>query len=220
MRALSRRICGALYRYGYYVAMYGGLRAACNRLRQPRCCLHPKLQNLCRREVSVAGDSMFVARVHHHRAARGGGVPGECGMLALRLRRPPVPRWQYRALCLTSHYGDAHVEVAFYLRGDVVTFYAVRNIASGNARRLGLRAAAERLRVARTTEAARVLRGVTEAILAVGLRVDHAAPEECVALSFDERLLSGRDRAAARRHWRRRYGRLHAQFAAEAVHGL
>ena len=216
MLGALRRSNDNLYRYGYYAAMYSGLRAAYNRLRSRRAIPNQRLQRLHSSCVIVGRSALFDARVYARRQPADGGPRADHGVISLRLRRPPMPRWLYRIICATSHFGDGHVEVAFYWRGNAVTVYAVRNIAAGNVHRLGLAAAAARLRITSARESLSVLRGVADALKAIGLQVGHAIPEECIALSVDDRLLAAGDRERAVTHWRRHYRRLHQQFAAPA----
>lgn len=212
MKAAICKLKEDLYRYGYYAAMHSGLRAAYNRARAPRGLPDERLRRL--NSVTVGDGVLCDAWVHTRPHSTRRSKRDRHGMISLRLRRSPLPRWLYHVICATSHFGDGHFEIAFYWRDDVVTFYAIRNIAEGSARRLGLTATAERLRLTKSRESIQVLRSVAAALAAIGVRCNHASAEECIALSVDDRLLTARARSRAITHWRRRYRSLHAQFAA------
>jgi len=131
-------------------------------------------------------------------------------MISVRQVAPAVGRmssWYFR---WTSHFGRAHAEVAFYERAGRVTIYGVRNIASANARRLGLHGLAERLRLAGSREEERLLGVVSEALGRAGCSVALAPPRECVELSVNERLLPPGRGARVREDLLRRYARLAA----------
>lgn len=129
-------------------------------------------------------------------------------MVSLRLVTAPIGRWTYRYLCLTSHFGRAHAEVAFHVRGGEITVYGVRNIARANADRLGLSRLSGRLRLAGIEEEAWILQLVATALQRAGLVVRLASAQECVDLSVNDRLLPPGRRAHVRATLLRRYARL------------
>ena len=210
MNARVRELAASLLRYGYYAAMYTGLRALYNRARGARRPLDPRVRAVTRVRL---GDTPLRARFHARPRPRAGSPRAHFCVASLRMQEPPLAGWLYRALCATSHFGDGHVEVALYLEGDVATLYAYRNIARANARRLGLERVADRLRLRRERESRRALRVVADALTACGYSVDHAPPEECVALSTDGRLLRPASRGATLRGLHRKYASSRAAFA-------
>lgn len=205
-----QQLAGSLLRYGYYAAMYTGLRALYNRARGMRRTLDPRLQGVTQVQL---GNEMLRARCHARPRPRCGSSDASFCLVSLRLQEPPLVRWLYRALCATSHFGDGHLEVALYLEGDVARLYACRNIVRANARRLGLVCVADRLRLRRRRESTRALRAVADALSSCGFSVDHATPEECVAISTDGRLLRPASRGATLRGLHRKYASSRAAFA-------
>lgn len=204
----------ALYRRGYYLAMYSGVRAMANRMRSRRAQLPARLAVMDGTETVDSKLGELLVRVHG-RAAPARERGAHHGILSLRQVQPQISRWIYRLLCSTSHFGCGHVEVAFFERNGVVTLYAVRNIASANARRIGLRGLAARMRLIRAGEAARTLHCVAGLLAARGYAVQHASPEHCLALTVDERLIAAARRPSAQASLRRKYERLQLALSKE-----
>ena len=73
MLGALRRSNDNLYRYGYYAAMYSGLRAAYNRLRSRRAISNQRLQRLHSSCVIVGRSALFDARVYARRQPADGG---------------------------------------------------------------------------------------------------------------------------------------------------
>lgn len=205
-----RPLTSGFYRLGYFAAMYSGARALYNRARSRTQLLDPRLQSLSTVEV---GKVVLDVKAHSRPSPRPDRAGERFAMLSLKLRRPPIPRWLYRMLCATSHFGLAHIEVALFVEADTVSLYAVRDIVGANARRVGLARAAERIRLRRPGDTTDVLLAVAEALTARGFLVRHAPASECVALSVDERLLPAHAREAAAQVLRRKYERSRARFA-------
>ncbi|MCB9872141.1 MAG: hypothetical protein H6837_19960 [Planctomycetes bacterium] len=204
----------AVYRRGYYLAMYSGVRALWNRAHSRARPLPPPLRALCGVRLPCAGVGELALRVHARRGPMGAAVGSDHGFFSLRLVVPGVGAWTYRFLCATSHFGCGHVEVAFYEIEGVVTFYGVRNLASGNAHRLGWRQLAKRLQLTLGQEAC-ILGALSRLLRENGFAVAHAAPRDCVDLSVDDRLVPVDAALRVRRSLQRKYQRLQT-----AVHGM
>jgi hypothetical protein len=160
--------------------------------------------------MRIAGDDLGEVLLWTHPRTRRGDESGRGnhGMISLRPAAPAVGRMTSWYVGWTSHFGRAHAEVAFYERAGEVTVYGIRNIASANARRLGLSRLADRLRLAAPEEERRILGVVSGTLRRAGLTVRLAPARECVELSVNERLLPPGRSARVREDLRRRYARL------------
>lgn len=209
----ARQLLHATYRQGYYLAMYTGVRALANLLRSRRSRLDPRLARLHGARLQDAELGALTLRVHSRRRPPGDDALVAHAMLSLQRPKPALAGWRYRALCMTSHFGCGHVEVALWEQRGVVTFYGVRNIATANARRLGFTAAADRMQLTNADEDRFVLRLLANALRDEGLEVRHASADDCIRLAVDERLIAPDRRAQAHRALRRRYERLRRAIA-------
>ncbi|MEZ5962436.1 MAG: hypothetical protein R3F56_01195 [Planctomycetota bacterium] len=197
----------AAYRHAYYLAMYSGLLALANRVQVGWRCrpLDLGLQRLHGTRVACPQLGALIVHVHSRPGPHGCRGRGNHGLFSLRQEEPGVRRWIYRLVCATSHFGCGHVEVAFFEHAGRVTFFGIRNIASANAHRLGLRRLSTRFRLARFGEEVRVMRLVTGLVGASGFAVEHASAQECVDWCVDDRLLPRECAAGVRRSLHRRY---------------
>ena len=183
----ARQLLHAIYRQGYYLAMYSGVRALANLLRSRRSRLDPRLARLhgARLQDIELGD--LTIRVHSRRSPAGSGTPAAHAMLSLQRPNSTLAGWRYRALCLTSHFGCGHLEVALWERRGIVTIYAIRNIASGKL--------------------------VATELERRGLLTRYATPAESLALCLDVRLLPSQHRESVRANLWKKYERLHQSLA-------
>lgn len=195
-------------RRAWYVATMGvGARACFNRILS-RSLPALRAQVLDRSRLQVDRQIELELRVHRRPAPAELGGEAAAGMLSARLVAPRIPRLLYRLLCLTSHFGCGHHELAFYERGDFVIFYGVRDIASANARRFGFGDLARRTALRSPGDEAALVAAVGAALRAAGLRAAFAEPAECVRLAVDPRLVPPSRRAPLQRRLVRRYERL------------
>ena len=198
----------AAYRLQYVLTMFLGVRACVNHARSWLCVKRPRataLDGSLLRSERLGDLRVFV---HPRLRPREASEPAHHGVISLRQRQPTVRPWLYRYLCLTSHFGCAHVEIAFYEQADEVTIYGVRNIAKSNAHRVGLLETARYLQLARRDEARILLREVASFLEGHGLVTKIAAPCECVTLSVRKSLLHPASQAEALDALRRKYERL------------
>ncbi len=204
----AKRVLSALYRCLYLSAMFLGVRAGVNQVQSWLCGHRTRataLDGSLVRSTKLGDLEVFV----HPRLRPGGSTtPARYGLLSVRQVHPRVGPWLYRYLCLTSHFGCGHLEIAFYENSGTVTIYGVRNIARANAHRLGLREAAEKLLLSRRDEARMLLHEILPLLAGHGLAVRLAAPCECVALSVNRRLLHPSSESAALDALRKRYEKL------------
>ena len=178
-----------IHRWYYLAATYTGLRAVGNQLRSRFSPLGDRIGAIdgARLDCGELGE-LLVSIDPRPRPPTGSGE-ASFGMISLRQRVPRISRLAYRYFCLTSHFGNGHVEVAFYQEGHRVTFYGVRNIARSNARRLGLRRMADRLRLMARDEEVEVVVALARLLEGQGLATSFARADECVDLSVCRQLL-------------------------------
>jgi hypothetical protein len=195
--------------------MYSGLRALVNRAKARSSALDPRLRRLDRTRAASAALGELLVRVHPRPRPDASGASGAHGILSLRQSQPRVGRGTHRYFCATGHFGCGQVEIAFHERDGAVTLYGTRNIAAANAHRLGFAALSERLRLSDAGEDIEAVRLVARLFGQLGFAVDHAAPDDCIRLAVDERLIAPARRARAFASLRRRYARLGAVLRAE-----
>ena len=104
------------------------------------------------------------------------------------------------------------MEIAFYEQGRRVTFYAVRNIARSNARRLGMTKISDKLRLTKRDEDVRVILELARLLESHGFVARFARSDECVSLSVCSRLLHPAVRARALVALESKYERLHRRL--------
>jgi len=194
------------------VATYSGIRAIANRV----------LSGFCHRGVQIAplhgtlvsskklGDIAIF--VHSRGRPPSGAIEPTYGMISVRQQRPRISRLLYQYICLTSHFGLGHMEVAFYEQGRRITFYGVRNIARSNARRLGLTRLADKLRITKRDEELLVILEVARLLEAHGFVTEFAPSDECVSLSVCGSLLHPATQVRALGALKGKYDRLHRKL--------
>lgn len=186
-RALALR--KNVYRWGYYFAMFSGLRALTNRAIHRSSPLDSLLQELHEQRLCAEGLGEFLLYVHPR--SRNCSLPGQRqhGVFSLVPIQPNVPRWAHHYFRTTSHFGSGYVEIAFYWSQERLTLYGVRNIAHANAHRLGFVNLAERLRSSANREEQRLLLCLSCALREKGIQHEQAPAEECFQLTVDPRLV-------------------------------
>ena len=203
-----KSMLNAAYRVLYLLTMFAGVRAGLNHARAGLCRGRSRTAALDGHLLHSERLGELLARVHP-RLRPGRGAPrAHYGLISVRQRQPAVGRLLYRYLCLTSHFGCGHFEIAFYEQGDEVTIYSVRNTARSNAQRIGLVDTARQLRLVGHGEARILLREVVSLLESHGLVTRIAAPHDCIRLSVSESLLPPRSRAAVLDTLTRKYERL------------
>jgi len=207
----------SVYRGCYFLAMYSGLRAVGNRLRSAAVATTSAVSQLHGMAIASPGLGSLLVQVHFRVRPASATIDGVFGILSLKQAVPTVGRWSYRYLCATSHFGCGHLEVAFFERHGTVTFYGIRNMASANARRLGLQGLSSRLRLVRAGENEQVLALLARCLQEQGLVTKHARPQDCLALAVDDRLLPPANQAQAKRSLYRKYQKLSEVFAGESA---
>ena len=215
-----------LQRIGYVVAMYSGLRAACNCLfsaflpkpqvsvlnRQcmqllPGRSFRIRVNARKGREVSCACGTQVASNLRHpvrHRSP----ADYKFGMMSLSLLEPEISRWVYRYFCMTSHFGTGHFEIAFYEDHDTVVVFGVRNIVKANAARIGCARSVAGLSIADENDAVAILRSISRTLAANGLQLEYADPQQCVELSVIPSLLHPNRRQRVLSVLRKKYARM------------
>ena len=197
---------GSFYRWSYYIMMYSGLRAAYNHIRGKMTATRSALGHLHGTTLSAGDDGIL--RFFVHSRPRPAHYTGEAhfGMISIRQQRPPLDRLLYKYLCLTSHFGCGHVEMAYYELHGKVMIYAVRNIASANALRLKL------IQTARCLDAygwhERLLPHIVRYVGRHGLTVGPAPIDDCLRLAVSLRLIHPQTRSRSLRTLTRKSKRL------------
>lgn len=204
-----------LYRIGYLLAVYSGVRAAFNRIRHS---FLPALRvrTMDGRRLHVNSVIEVELRVHARIPASPALRKRRAGMISVRLVSPEISRSLYALGCATSHFGCGQIEIAFHEDGDRVVCYAVRNIVRANAERIGFGSLLRKLSLWNDEDEVDLLREVLKCAAAHGFDASLADPEDCVALSVDQRLLPPENRAKALESLRRKYARLERQLGTPA----
>ncbi|MFT5464213.1 MAG: hypothetical protein ACI8QS_003107 [Planctomycetota bacterium] len=207
-----RSITNAAQRGWYCFAMYSGLRALRNRVGSLSCRSNSEIGGL--RDVILLSEDLgpLILNVHLRPRPSAATLDGNYGICSLRQPNPRVSRWIYQFFCATSHFGCGHFEIAFFERSGEVTFYGIRNMASANARRLGLHGLAARLRLSKSGEDVQVLSVVSKWLAGNGYVARHAKPSDCIELAVNNRLLPPSAHGKAKAILYRKYNRLHALF--------
>lgn len=196
-----------LYRFGYLLSMYTGLRAANNRVRHA---FLPQLQvaKLSGRKLQLPESDRLKIRVHARVASDAMPSDQQAGMISLTLVSPKIPRPLYALLCMTSHFGCGHIEVAIIEKNGGVVIHGIRNIVAANADRIGCRSFVRKLQLGNDEDEAALLRELSRSLDAVGLTPRFAHPRDCVELSVNHQLLHPSRRGKVRSALRRRYRRI------------
>lgn len=196
-----------LYRLGYLLAMYSGLRAVSNRVRH-RFLPRSKVSKLDRHVIDLA-DAELVLRVHARVPAHEELRDRSAGMISVKLRRPGLSRLPYSLACLTSHFGCGQIEVAFYEEGERVVCYGLRDIVRANLKRIGWEALlGNRYLEGDEDVETTVLRFVLEALKEGGFEASLASPADCVRYSVDLALVAPKRAERMLRALHRRYARI------------
>jgi hypothetical protein len=198
----------AICRYIYLLAVYSGLRAAANYARSWNCGQAPQAALLNGTTTSTVATGPLTLSVNTRPPPISASRAVSYGIISIRQQKPSISAWLYRYLCLTSHFGRGHVEIAFYETADTVTFYAIRNIAKSNASRLRLYGTASQLSFAKRREDRIVLRHVSRLLESKGIQPKIADPHECVALSVNEWLLPPDSQSTTLKTLARKYEKL------------
>jgi len=189
--------------------MYSGLRAFLNRVKSRALTLDPKLEALSGANISSEELGEWTLHIHSRVRPKAANAVGRFGVISLQQLAPPVGGLVYSFFCSTSHFGRGHVEVAFFETEDEVSYYGIRNIASANAHRLGLKGLSSRFRLSKSGEDAMVLRFVSRALEENGFSVKHATAHDCINFTIDNRLLPNGGEEKVRNLLHQKYHRLH-----------
>ena len=193
--------------WGYTAAMLSGFRALYNRCRnwgQPPL----RLAVFDRSCLELRGGTQATLRVHRRRLPAAKPTIGPTGMLAIRLQSSGLPGWLDRWMCLTSHFGSGHIELAFVESADSVTFYAVRNIAASNLARIGGQRWLGLAKATRGPDDFSVLLDVADWLGRHGVACSLAPPEDCVDYAVDRCLVPTDRWPQLRLSLEKRYARL------------
>ncbi|MFT5153239.1 MAG: hypothetical protein ACI841_003239 [Planctomycetota bacterium] len=217
--AYLRRLQARALRTWYPIGMYTGIRSAVNRLISCFYSLDSRLDHLQGYRIRIDAISELTLHLHARPTPNGAEPSNRYAVASLQLLRSPIPRWKYRFLCNSSHFGCGHIEVAFYEREGALTIYGIRNIARANAERIGWHSASERLSLQEHGEDQLVLQLLCAKLNESGFATRHAKPDECLNLSVDPRLISRKTLARTTRALHKKYVRLHSTIEATAGQG-
>lgn len=207
---------GRLYRAGYVISMYSGFRAVFNRLRSRW--LPPLRAAAMSRRTLVLDDGTEVTTQVHSRHASGAFPNGQrAGMISVRLVAPKIARPIYAWLCMTSHFGCGHIEIAFYEERERLVVFGVRNMLKANAWRIGLKARASKLQLCEDSDEVRVLTTVCRFLTENEFHVAFAEPSVCVQLAVDPSLLKPNKRDCTMDVIRKKYVRIWKQVRLESL---
>lgn len=207
--SLSRGI-GTLYRGGYLLAVYTGLRAAFNYTRSAFL-PQPRMGALDGKRLHLNDLVQVSVRVHARAPAHSLPPYRRAGMISIGLASPQVPRPLYALLCMTSHFACGHIEIAFYEEPNRVVFYGIRNIIKGNADRIGCKFLLRNLQLSEHKDEIVLLRKVIQAVHDHGMETSFAAPQDCVKLSVNRLLLHPKRRDKILATLQKKYARIWKQ---------
>ena len=205
----------ALYRWGYLVAMYCGVRAVFNRIRSRKYIDGCQLARLHRTRLrsETLGDLMLF--VHARPGPPSFSGKANFGMISVQQRHPKLGALLYWYLCLTSHFGRGQMEIAFYEKQGRVILYALRNTAASNAFRLGWYDISKKLTLAKRDDVA--MRVVMQHLERSDFVTRLAAVSECLSLSVSDWLLSPASRLRALGAMKKKYSQLHRTLKAHVA---
>ncbi len=179
----------SLTRILYLIAMYTGIRAASN---QARSFLLPRT-----RASALHGSTLQLEATINLKTCVNSRLPPEplasgtrAGMISVHLTEPDIPRLVYWMLRLTSHFGNGHIEIAFYEDGESIVAYAVRNIIRSNIDRLGLGRFFRRLQLGSNNDEILAVQQIFCALHSHGIHASFAPPETCIQLAINQSLLN------------------------------
>lgn len=193
--------------WGYTAAMFSGVRALYNRCRnwgQPPL----RLAIFDRSRLELRGGGQATLRVHRRRLPATKPTIGPTGMLAIRLQASGLPGWLDRWMCLTSHFGSGHIELAFVESAESVIFYAVRNIAASNLARIGGQRWLGLTYAARCPDDCSVLLDVADWLGRHGVTCSLAPAQDCVDYAVNRGLVPADRWPQLRLNLEKRYTRL------------
>ena len=205
----ARRLQNSAYRRWYFLSMYLGFRAFRNRASSRALTLDSKLEALSGASISSEDLGKWALHIYPRVRPSAASESGRYGLLSLQRLSPDTSGLVYSFFCSTSHFGRGHVEIAFFEHEGEVTYYGIRNIASANAHRLGLKKLSSRFRLSRSGEDALVLRFVSQILEKNGFAVKHAAAEDCIKLAVDCRLLPRGNEVKVRNMLHQKYQKLY-----------
>lgn len=189
--------------------MYSGLRAVRNRITGSSLNLDAKLEALSGTSISSEDLGDWTLRIHPRVRPSSASAEGRFGVFSLRKQSSGVGGLIYSLFCSTSHFGGGHVEIAFFEKDGEVTYYGIRNIASANAHRLGLKTLSSYFRLSRSGEDALVLRFVSRSLEENGFAIKHATAHDCINFTVDNRLLPRGREQKVRKSLHRKYQKLY-----------
>lgn len=187
--------------------MYTGVRALRNQIHGfflPG--LRVSILNGSEMRLSSVGDVKICVNARAPLDALSSGV--RVGMISIYLLAPGIPRFLYRLLRLTSHFGTGHIEMAFYEDGDTVVFFAVRNILRSNIERVGMGRHFDNLLLNSNDDEIVAIQAVFQALKSYGIEPVFAGPEECIKLAISKSLLNQKTRDQTIDSMIRRYKRI------------
>ncbi len=205
----ARRLRNSVYRRWYFLSMYSGLRAFRNRASSRALSLDSKLEALSGASISSEDLGEWALHIHPRVRPSTASESRRFGLFSLQQLSPHVGGLVYSFFCSTSHFGRGHVEIAFFEKEGEVTYYGIRNIASANAHRLGLKELSSRFRLSRSGEDELVLRFVSQALEENGFAVKHATAHDCIKFTVDNRLLPHGDEEKVRNLLHQKYQKLY-----------
>lgn len=222
-RSISMFSFAELQRLIFRYAVKSGLRAALNR----------RKHRIIRRTLTkdrLLPDQPFVVKTFRGSATfrywhRGRVAPADkvcCsdetaldwdyGILAGQLVEPRIAPVDYRLVCRTSHFGDAHFEAAFRYRHGDCRVYAIKNIARDYCTWVNRDSLSDKLSFGtRRNEAVELYRLFESELLKRFDSVCLDAPEVCIRLAVQPHLIAG-DQRHVLRTFRQRYERLIADL--------
>ena len=205
----AQKLKNSAYRRCYYLGMYSGLRAFLNRTNSRALALDSKLEALNGASIFSEDLGEWAFYIHPRIRPSVASGCGNFGVFSLQLLSTNIAGWAYSFFCSTSHFGCGHFEIAFFENEGEVTYYGIRNIASANARRLGLNRLSTRFRLARSGEDVLMLHFVSRFLEEKGFVAKHATAHDCINLTVDNRLLPYGGEAKVRDSLYQKYQRLY-----------
>ena len=191
--------------------MYTGTRAALNQIRGfflPR--LRVSILHGSTLRLNSFGDVKVRVNARPPSNTLNSGV--KAGMISIYLLAPGIPKSLYRLLRLTSHFGNGHIELAFYEHGDSVVFFAVRNILRSNIDRVGMGKQFCDLQLNSKDDEIIAIQPIFQALSLRGIEATFAPPEECIKLAISKSLLNKKTRDQTIDSMLRRYKRIERQI--------
>lgn len=208
----ENKFISAIVRSVYLFVMYTGIRALANRV---RCVFLPMPRAAVIDGAIIQLDESVSCRVRVHARTHPGTSAGARvgGMISVYLEHPGIPRWLYSLLCVTSHFGCGHMELAFCEEDRSVCVFAVRNMLRSSLDRIGCSTWFRNLLLLTERDEIVVLVRILDDLRSRGLNPYLASPAECVNLAVSPWLLRPTRRARAITALTRKYERMARQVA-------